>query len=231
MKRAILIILLSLIFSNVVCAQKAPDGFCDLRWMSTRQDLKKLINPIIDHRKPIKFPDISANVKFDEWRKQVEEYHKAIDDRRRDDLIPEGELDFNMQCLSFYSRGKWEKLGEASVTRYWFNFTEKDQFYMGWIDFPKFLPGQPNFDILLKALTIKYRKPNSITPLVLKINPNAEVGRAYTWVLENKVEISLRYNDMEERGINGTLTYVYLPIWHEINRVRDRDAVSTKDKL
>jgi hypothetical protein len=86
---------------------------------------------------------------------------------------------------------------------------------------------------------MKYGKPGRITPLVLRINPNAKVGMEYTWVVENKVQIDLSYNNIEEGynkeerilGINSMLIYTYLPIWREINELKDKDVLKTKDKL
>jgi len=205
MKKTILIIFL-LMLSDVVWAQKAPEGFCGLKWQSGKEELKKLLDPIIDHR-----------TREERWAGGM-----------RLDLIPEE--DFNLDPNSVYfrafNRGEWEKIGEARVAQYLFIFHE-NKFYKASVSFPKHL----SLDIFLKSLTMKYGNPQTVTPVVLKINPNAKVGMKYGWVLEDKVGISLSYNDMENTAINGTLDYIYLPIWREINKMRDKDAFKTKDKL
>lgn len=207
MKKAILIIFL-LILPNVVWAQKAPDGFCGLKWGSTKGDLEKLL-------------DENVILELD---------GRLI--RKKEDLNFGGKGG----VVHFMARGNWELIGEVVINDYNFEFSRSDEFYgkfyTAWVRFPKVTSERPNnFDILYKALTMKYGKPNSITPLVLKLNPSAKVGMAFTWTLENKVEITLKYNDMEETGVNGTLSYIYLPIWRGINEVREKDAVKTKDKL
>lgn len=190
MKKAILIIISLLILSNVAWAQKAPDGFGDLKWGSSIEKLKEMVN-------------IEPREIFD---------------------LPGGE---KSAYFSAYDKLDMEKIGEAKVTYYSYGFSKSGKFYLARVDFPK----DPNFDIFLKALTMKYGNPKSMTPLVLKINPKARIGTEYTWIIENKVEINLSFNDMEQRGVNGMLSYLYLPIWREILKEREKDAVKTKDKL
>jgi hypothetical protein len=127
---------------------------------------------------------------------------------------------------------KWHRIGEVMVTEYNFSFSKLGKFYKASVNFPKITLEPPhNFDILLNALTTKYGSPKRTTPLVLKINPKARVGTQYEWIIENKVEITLWYNDMEQMGINGTLVYTYLPIMREIEKKRDKDVAKTRDKL
>ena len=206
MKKTILIISL-LIFSNVAWAQKAPEGFWGLKWGSGKEELKKLLDPIIARR-----PEILTD---------LSQLRLGLITEHFDDFYQSDSINFSAGV-----RKEWEKIGEGEVTHYFFYYHE-NKFYKASVSFPKHL----SFDIFLKALTMKYGNPQSVTPLVLKINPNAKVGMKYHWVLEDKVGISLSYSDMENTAVNGTLDYIYIPIWREINKVRDKDAVKTKDKL
>lgn len=194
MKKTILIIISLLIVSNAAWAQNAPDGFCGIKWGTTKQGLTKIL-----------------------------------------DSVPHLYLHGYETWISFSPKpGQigWEKIGEVMVTDYVFRFSKSDKFYEASVSLPKDLPKCPNnFNILLKALTAKYGKPQSTTPLVLKINPKAQVGTQYTWTVENKVEINLWYNDTEEMGINGSLVYTYLPTLHEMEKAREKDVEKTKDKL
>lgn len=154
------------------------------------------------------------------WRIDPNAYGTLIDD----DSISFSSQDFNPRKPN--SRNEWEKIGEAPVTKYCFKFY-KNRFYWAYVRFPK----HESFDIFLNALTMKYGKAQSVTPLVLKINPNATIGKQHSWTIENKVRIDLSYNNMEQGGINGTLDYSYLPIWNEINKRDQTRAKKTKDSL
>ncbi len=192
--RKIILIICLLMLSNVAWAQKAPDGFCGIKWGISKQELKKILKP-------------TPHLHLDEYE--------------------------NWISFSPNSGDKgWEKIGEFKVTNYVFRFSKLRTFYEASVNFPKYLTEYPNnFDTLLEALTSKYGSPQRTTPVVLKINPNARVGTQYEWIIENKVEITLWYNDMEQRGINGTLVYTYLPIMRENEKARDKDVTKTKDKL
>ena len=189
MKKIILIISL-LVLSNVAWAQKAPEGFCGLKWGSTKEELKKMAPG--GH-----FTDFGDSIS----------------------ISPKGWMDRETE------KSPWDKIGGAWIVHYDFNFY-KNKFYWASIKFSKL-----DFDTLLRTISSKYRKPQNTKPLVLKINPNAKVGMEYTWVLEKKVEIMLSYNEMENIVENGTLMYIYLPIWNEINTVKDKDVNKAKDKL
>jgi hypothetical protein len=200
MKKATLIIISFLVASNIVWAQKAPDGFLGIKWGTTLEEFKKTAI----------FTECS-----------IKQYG-----------------DTYLAGNTFFSAcGEWEKIGDAPVTKYHFVFSKsdsqafesshlsRDEFYLAFVQFPK----SSSFDVFLKALTEKYGKPKAAEPLVLKINPNAKVGMAYMWAVENKVIIDLRYDDMKEAGINGTLSYTYIPILDQINK--PKDVKKTKDKL
>jgi hypothetical protein len=199
MKKTILIISL-LIFSNVTWAQKAPEGFWGLKWGSGKEELKKLLDPIIARR-----PEILTDLSRGRLGSITERF---------DDFYQSDSINFRAEV-----KKEWEKIGEGEVTHYFFYYHE-NKFYKASVSFPKHL----SFDIFLKALTMKYGNPQSVTPLGLKINPNAKAGMDYGWTLECKVRISLRYNDMESREVNGNLKYIYPPVWLKIEGMRDKDA-------
>lgn len=213
MKKGILMIILLLIVSNVVWAQKAPDGFLGIKWGTTREEFIKIVKPTFD----------GCPANLDEALQKKSNFLH---------LKPK-----EYEYTNFYACGQWEKIGDALVTRYWFYFSKwntpvaesshltKDEFYSVKIKFPK----GDSFDVFLRALTEKYGKPGYVEPLVLRINPKAKVGMTYGWTVENKVSILLEYNDMEEAGINGSLQYTYLPIWNQIHK--PKDTKKTKDKL
>lgn len=186
MKKIIIIISL-LMLSNVVWAQKAPDGFFGLKWGSTLEEAKRVFSGL--------------------------------------ELLSS---DFRKGMFILPAEGRWRKVGEAEVQDYELQFSESEgKFYWGAVAFSP-TGERPNFDIFMKALTEKYGKPIRL-PLVLKINPNAEVGTEYRWALENRVVISLRTPDTERSY--ASLSYTYLPIWNEMNTAKDKDVAQTKDKL
>jgi hypothetical protein len=61
-----------------------------------------------------------------------------------------------------------------------------------------------------ELLISKYGKP-SITPLVLKINPNAPAGETCLWKVGD-VEICLELNSIKGEWV---LQYTYMPIYFE----------------
>lgn len=184
----------TLVFSNITWAQKAPDGFCGLKWGTIKEKIKEMLNSI---------PNIYL-LDFEDWISFMPDFEKS----------------------------DWGKIGEVKVTQYRFNFSESGKFYEGSVDFPKYTLECPNnFDILFKSLISKYGKPHKTIPLVLKINPNAKIGMHYEWTINNMIEITLWYDDMEKRGINGTLVYSYLPIKREVQKLKEKDVEKTKNKL
>ena len=171
-----------------------------------------------------KAPDGFHGIKWGVTRQQVKETL---------DLIPHSSCyDFENFILFSYEDEEQNKIGEVFVSDYEFTFSKSDKFYQFLVRFRKaHLHNLHNFDVLLRAMKSKYGNPSKTVPLMAQINPKAKIGTLYTWIVENKVEITLWYNDMEELKINGNLLYTNLSIERETEKARDKDITKTKDKL
>jgi len=234
MKKAILIIISLLILSNVAWAQKAPDGFLDLKWGSTREEAIRMFGIDTDtkNQKERDAQDAEMERLSEKTDRILQDLQIQVNVKRPPKVKESPKMDRTGGSL-YYSdpQGKLEKIGSVYVLSYHFWFSPSDKFYKASAEFYS----GSDFDIMLKALTMKYGKPAK-TPLVLAINPNAEVGMTYTWRPENKVEITLKRLDAGQPGCRGYigcgfLYYTYLPIWNEIHRVKEEDVTKTKDKL
>ena len=83
------------------------------------------------------------------------------------------------------------------------------------------------YTVLRDSLKMKYGPPTEEKPLVLKINPNAPVGKVYIWK-SGEVWIELEWNEMKYKG---SLVYTYIPIMAESIRRDKESAEKTKDSL